>query len=113
MLLSLLWQGRLKNCLVSIGIKADLSASSVSSRGGSTLGSKKGNGGVAGVGMGSVVRTVGMEIVYWGGSAGDDDHGAEMNPATVKGVVGNAAFGSAGRPSGSLSPGHASYEGVD
>lgn len=113
MLLSLLWQGRLKNCLVSIGIKADLSASSVSSRSGSALVGKKGNGGVAGVGMGSVVRTVGMEIVYWGGSAADSSDGAAADATAVTGTLGAAASGSAGSTSGPSGQGHVDYEGVD
>lgn len=65
MLLSLLWQGRLKNCLVSIGLKADLTGDQAvvvnSGKGSPSTGS-------TGIGIRSVLKGIGMDIVYYGGS---------------------------------------------
>ncbi|CAO1620725.1 unnamed protein product [Parajaminaea phylloscopi] len=68
LLLSLLWQGRLRNCIVSVGIRADLSGGG--SGGGDGQGSKSsgGAGGRMPGGVGSVINGIGMDIVYWGGS---------------------------------------------
>ncbi|CAO1612928.1 unnamed protein product [Sympodiomycopsis kandeliae] len=76
LLLSLLWQGRLRNCLVAVGIKADLG-------GGVNVINKDRRGG-----MGSVIRGIGMDIVYWGGGGGDasdvDDAGIARTSGGTK-----------------------------
>lgn len=63
LLLSLLWQGRLRdNCIVAIGVRADLSGS-----GSGTSGRRVPR---SGRGVGNVVKGMGMDVVYWGGGGG-------------------------------------------
>lgn len=80
LLLSLLWQGRLRNCLVAVGIKADL-AGGMNSVGGLDSSSKENSRRRFQGGVGSVIRGIGMDIVWWGGGGGN--RGDQSKPMTM------------------------------
>lgn len=88
LLLSLLWQGRLRNCLVAVGIKADLGGGVSATAGqranrNSTNSVRRFQGG-----MGSVIRGIGMDIVYWGGGAGAGNEEPSIAPKRAAVPVG-------------------------
>lgn len=75
LLLSLLWQGRLRNCIVAVGIRADLS--------GRSGGTPSGRGAVTKTsgGVGSVIKGIGMDVVYWGGGDATADASSGIDGA--------------------------------
>lgn len=72
LLLSLLWQGRLRNCVVAVGLRADLSGGGSGGDAGSNRSFAASKPGRMPGGVGSVIRGVGMDVVYWGGSSTAD-----------------------------------------
>jgi distribution and morphology protein 10 len=60
----LLWQGRLSNCLLSLGVKADLSSTSLSPHSPSTASLHASHGKMG------IVKSLGLEVMYF--SAAED-----------------------------------------